>query len=112
MDFEAIKKRNAEKTMLAELNRKLKIDKKVKEPKVPSYLSKINHLLANHLAELSSWEEDFLYETLTYLKTVEEEKQHEDFVLSGPVKAKINEIQSQYCTQMCHALDQAGVPHG
>lgn len=85
-----------------------------------SYWERFQHLLCHHLSEMTTWEEEFCYSSIAYISEIKSQriqsgKQEEpdwDIVISKRVKDKLKEIEDTYCTQVCHAMQNAGVGHG
>ena len=81
--------------------------------KKKTWLDRVNHLIEFHLSEMTEWEVNFCYSQKGFLHEVLLEKSKENvtvdlgFILSGRSKNKIEELEKQYCGQMCHALKEA-----
>jgi hypothetical protein len=112
VDFAKLKADN--KARLAGLATATTVIKKA----APTYLDRINHLIAYHLGELTEWEANFCYSNKQYLSEFKLNREREDNVvdfeiaITPKVKAKIKELEDTYCGSMCHALNNAGVNHG
>jgi leucyl aminopeptidase (aminopeptidase T) len=113
VDFAKIREENAKRAREAAAN-PVPVAKKA-----PDWLSRISHLLEHHLAELTDWEEDFLYSNKAYLVLIAERRSSNtwdssdagDRLLSAKVKAHIAKMEDKYCTSVCHALNKANIPH-
>jgi hypothetical protein len=72
---------------------------------IPTWLDRINHLIEYHLTELDNWQEGFVYSVKEWLVRSPDSRPSEK------QQNKIKEIEDQYCGQVCHALQKAGIPH-
>jgi len=64
-------------------------------------LSRVQHIISEHLTELTSWEEDFIYSQLIWLKKVEGNR------LSAKVLNHIKLMEERYCHSKCPILNRS-----
>lgn len=80
---------------------------------VPTYWSRFQHMVQQHLGEMTGWEEQFCYSNIQWLSTIPEDRRQgvAESHLTQRVKDKLTEIENAYCDQVCHALMKANISH-
>lgn len=74
-------------------------------PKQPTFYDRLQHLVNHHTGEMTEWEVNFCWNNINFLSN------DHDKYLSGRVQEKVKELEDMYCGTMCHALNDAGIPH-
>lgn len=83
-------------------------------PKRASWPVRVSHIIQYHLGELTTWEENFIYSQRSYVSEVQSASQDPenidwDIVVSPKVQNKLEEIEDEYCSSICHAIRKSGV---